>query len=327
MAALRVGNFAPLVGNVTSAVPESIIKDEAPDLDGIHEWPGECGIGSVTVLGFAKRPGVLNSENASDVAIVKVRWSGTRFRQSLGIFARRIAMIGIRTTILVLERPHNAKSHLDEGFSSSHCTGCGAPESKIGEGKCPHCGAPPAGWERRWQLAEIAESGTSAASAWIARLQEFATEQDAARVPTEAVSAPPPPTPVAEIPLKREVVYWLVSAAAAEGGVSPGERKAILRIAHRAGVSDIEADFIIKDTDPDTLPAPADANEARLWLEHATEVALSDGALSAAEKHILGRLAVALSLPGKEMNEAIRKAQSNVLMEARRELREFNQTG
>jgi uncharacterized tellurite resistance protein B-like protein len=126
-------------------------------------------------------------------------------------------------------------------------------------------------------------------------------------------------------PLRQEVVHWLAALASAEEGVSPRERKAVLRIAQKAGMSAAAVEGLLDAPGPVALPSPADAAEARLWFQRAAEVALADGVISAAEKKVLARLAAIFSLGDKEARLALRDAQSAVLAEASRELREAKQ--
>jgi tellurite resistance protein len=299
MAALRTGDADALRGHARDECVAAVASAIVAEPDGRRTWPGECGVGRVSTLGFL-------AEDAHDVALAVVRWSGTRFEQRPGGRPVRGPTIPVQTALLVLERARGATSRLDEGFSSAHCPSCGAPESRVGTGACEHCGASRA-TPSRWVLREILDGVDAGSSLWQARLRGEAKQAEAA-----------PALP----PLRREVVDWLVAAASADGEIAPRERRIAYRLARRAGVSDAEAAALVASAAAgERARGPASPAEARAWFGAATEVALADGDLTAGENRLLARLAGPAGMTEAEVRRAVRDAQARLLQEAHREIR------
>jgi hypothetical protein len=304
--AMRLADAKPLAG---VAGPDVIRAAEASfAAEGVaRRYVGECGVGAVDLLGVLADPDATR-------AVVEVRWSGTEFESAPGGMPRRNDRTGVRASIFVFERAPGAKGRIADAFSSAHCGACGAP-AEGSQTVCGYCSMPLADVSRGWTLTRIATRFEAASRLLLDRLRD-------ARTPA------PPPVPVPARPARPAVppsglVAWAARVAAADGDVDGRERAGILRLAERAQIPADRVDEIIRTAlaTTDAPPGPVSAHDARVWLDGAIVVVLSDGVVSKEEMAVLQHLGDRAGMSAADVRVAINRAKGAMYQEAKAALR------
>lgn len=304
--AMRLGDAKPLAG---VAAPEVLRSVEASfaETGGTRRYFGECGVGSVDLLG------VLADPDATRV-IVETRWSGSEFEAAAGRAPRRLEPTGVRTWIFVFERAPGARGKVADAFSSAHCGACGAPAEGT-SAVCAYCQSPLADVSRGWTLARIATRYEAATHVLLARLQapRVAPEAPAIEIPRVGVPAVAP----------AGLVAWAARAAAADGFVDGREHAGLARLAERANISGERLDEIVRTAlapggDP---PAPLSSDDARDWLGAAIGVALSDGVVTKDEMSVLERLGTRAGMSPADVRMEVNRARAAAYQDAKAALR------
>jgi rubrerythrin len=250
--------------------------DNQRKIGNVRTWLGECAVGAVETQRLIEGNAASSDADAKlDRAIVLVRWMGTQFQQALASDGHPSApsrgqRSHILQTLLVLSRAAGATTDADRGVSSAHCPHCGAPETGGAGSKCPYCGTILNDGKHGWVLHDL----VSAASP-----QGRALLDDTRTAGAASLSAP---SAVA-------MLTWMARMAGSDGTMDDSERELIEQVADRRGIPPARVDAILSaaQTGDGELPAPADPQEARQWLEALASTAWSDGRIAPQELALL----------------------------------------
>src|SRR5207247_7999278 len=134
-------------------------------------WYGARPVGSVDTLGFllAQDSG-LSTQDSFDLALLEVRWSGTRFTIDRSGQIHRHEQSAVSHLLVVLARKPGVKSDTDKAIASAHCPTCGAPESDSASGVCDFCGATLNDGSKTWALLDAAPISHPRAIAFLQQL-------------------------------------------------------------------------------------------------------------------------------------------------------------
>jgi uncharacterized membrane protein YebE (DUF533 family) len=133
----------------------------------------------------------------------------------------------------------------------------------------------------------------------------------------QPASAPPPPLPgaaVAQLPPEvLRLIRLTVSAARADGAVSPGEREAILKEARQRGVDTVVEQEFQRGTPLVQIVAGVTDAQARADLYTlAFAIVRADEGVSGAERIYLAQLASQLGLSNAETEQLEREASARI---------------
>ena len=111
--------------------------------------------------------------------------------------------------------------------------------------------------------------------------------------------------------------------AAADGDVDGKERAGIVRLAERAQIPADRTDEIIRTAlaTPDAAPWPTSAHDARVWLDAAIVVVLSDNVVTKEEMAVLQHLGDRAGMSPADVRIAINRTKAAMYQDAKAALR------
>ena len=335
-AAERAGDSGPLTRLADPELCRRVGERLAVAPGAPRTHPADCAVGSVRTLGVLAGEGL-------DRAVLEVVWDGRLARVEpgpagaggaggAGVVRRVEGERRLARTLLVLARPAGRRTSLDEAFTTTHCSTCGAHDEGGTDPACAYCRAPRTGDGSAWLLHALHERGTREAEQLS---RELATLRDVRGAPAEGGGPRGPgdrgtggvhgarsPLPAAANglatgPSAAGLLAWAVSLARADGGVDARERRALDALAARLEVPPERVPALLAADPASAAPEPRDAREARAWLHALAELALSDGSLGRGEQRLLARTAERLSLPRRDLDHALRAARTQLYLASR----------
>jgi uncharacterized tellurite resistance protein B-like protein len=325
----RLANTKPLA---KAALPQFIQQYESElrsrrDPTGTRTWYGDRAVGSVDTLGFllafSPSPGTPGegwgegfSRTPFDLALLEVRWSGTRFTIDRSGQIHRHEQSAVSHLLLVLARKPGVKSDTDKAIASAHCPTCGAPESNSASGVCDFCGATLNDGSQTWALLDAASMSHPRALAFLQRLRE---QIPSAQAEADGNGNGHPVAPAAAL-------AWMIKMTLADGQLDPGERELLESYARSNNIPENRVEQMLAAARANSLdvPMPADNNEARAHLEVMARAALADGKITKEESALLQSAGERLGLSEYDVQQLIRRTRSDLFAEARQSLRAKN---
>ena len=120
------------------------------------------------------------------------------------------------------------------------------------------------------------------------------------------------------------MLAWMVQTAAADGQVGENEKKMLIHAATGWGIPVERVESLIAAAQLGQLetPAPADADEAKVWLSAIATMSLADGKVDPTEWRILHLAGVWCGMSDYDLSALIKKTQRRLYGESRTALRE-----
>jgi predicted lipid-binding transport protein (Tim44 family)/uncharacterized tellurite resistance protein B-like protein len=286
--AWQAGDVTMLRNVATTDYCRALAEEFAPDPDGTRLIPAEAAVGSVETEGILCEPPL-------DQALVRINWSSGAEAVLANGKRQPIIRINFRVSFFLLVRKHGAQGDLDDGLSSSHCRGCGAPATASDSAVCEHCGRPLLDEDRDWLLAGVYFQDEPTVQALQSRFREIDR--------TGTSRTPPNRAPASG----RELVAWIVHVMTADDRIEDAELALLPSIAARHNVSESVLAHLVSAAQAGELDLtpPHNAEEACEWLATAVEMAMADGDISPQEKDAMYALGKRLGLGKKKMNGVI----------------------
>jgi len=248
----------------------------------------ECAVGSADVRAFQVDP------QGHDVAHVEIRWSA---RMGVGPIDERPPSLPTvpQRFIFTLTRKHGAKTNTANGMSTDRCPQCNAPLTQSAATDCEYCGTPLSTGERDWVLA-----AARSFEAWNAdddaRFRSLPPRRAAAPeakgdAPAQGADA------IMDVQERQRLLYMMAAIAAADGEVTPAERKLLKLCSERWGVSWENVEMALR-SGPQLFErlVPRGSPEAEVFLRSIVEMALVDGRIDRKERRMLESAATHLGL-------------------------------
>lgn len=266
----------------------------------VRQWIGEIGVGAVDTLG-----GIAGED--FDRVLVQITWTGTRFAQGPVPPPKRVGETAVRREVFVLARRHGAKSEPGKGISSAHCPSCGMPVTDSTSNACDACGVVLNDGSLDWVLEAIDQPNGE----WTARLRMQKLEG----LPIEGT----PILPSSRQPTAKDLLTWAIQLSLADGKIDKRERAAIDEIARRAGVGreDVATLISLARGEQLDLDSPADAEQAKAWLDTMIGIALSDGQMSNREFAWIRHVGQKCGLSDADIKLAAKREQARLYAAAR----------
>jgi hypothetical protein len=306
LTAIRMGRTDPIRKSATEACCQRVLK---PLSDGLYYRNAD--VDSVRTRGFI--PG-----KETDSALVEVRWNASVARRGEPANTAPLREVVTRS-LVVLERKHDAKSEIANGFGSAHCPHCGAPETISPDPGCAYCGAMMNDGAVSWALSDLMPMSSNEAIRLLATAREqdkdlnaFAYGRRATETPFASVQPQPAQkTFAAQALCRAELLAWTIMTARADGNISQSEREFIMLLALRCGVPLERIEMLWR---AETLEAssPRDRGEAMAWLQELARLSLVDGQLSEKETASLVLLAQRAGLNEPEARVTISRMRSQL---------------
>ena len=338
------------------AVPEfcEAFAKQLPAAGGERTFTGDCAVGSVWLKGVA-------AGDPLDRAIVQIDWSGAHFKAKPGELPAAIDISSLHQTLFVLGRRHGVKTDPGRGMSSSHCPGCGAPESDSAASACEFCGAVLNDGSLDWALLDVQPAGMGAAEQMLANwgaktaggdeVNEKGSGADfsgatlgrdestrgkidsrppgvAAPQAVASGGSPQTPPPLAA-PRDLDLMAWAATIAVSDGTLADGERAMLEETARSHGVPPATLDKLLQAAQGGTLnlPLPSSREEAQTWLAVLCNLALEDGEVATSEYNLLCRLGQTLNLSSYDIRQYLIKRKTQLYQAARSELQRQGTNG
>jgi hypothetical protein len=281
-------------------------------LDGSRRYVGDCAVGSVDVRGVLSKP-------PRDAVLVEIRWSGTEFVAERGQPPKRSKRGLAVRQLFVFGRNSGVVTDVGSSVSSSHCPGCGAPESDLTSNACQFCGEVLNDGSHDWVLDQILAMNSPEAQQWLRQL--------AAETVVEAQVIGPATGPVSsqadEPPRGKELLIWMVKMALADQQLDDRERKLLVRMAENQQVPLDELNALVLSAEQGTLEAPTPANreQGREWLVAMADMSVRDGKVQAAEYQMLRQVGAKLNWTDYDIKRLLRERHTRMYQAARQDLR------
>jgi tellurite resistance protein len=200
---------------------------------------------------------------------VVVRWSGIPCEGDPRRSNRAVGGKSIRTQVFELMRRQGVKSRADSTFSSASCPSCGAPIAASSEAACGFCGTSLTDGRFDWVLDAVGPWSPRAA---FAPAQPAGVAQRARRAARGELS-----------------LATLARIAAADGQIDDDERKLLMDVGARRGLSPEQVQTVMNtaQTDDGEVPVPGNPREAGDYLREMVAASLADGNISGQEQRLL----------------------------------------
>lgn len=285
--AWQAGDVTMLRNVATADYCQALAEELAPDPDGTRRIPAEVTVGAVQTEGIL-------CESPLDKVLVRINWSSSAECLFPDGARRPIIHMGFRVSFFLLTRKHGAQGSLDDGLSSSHCRGCGAPTTASNSAVCEHCGRPLVDEDQDWLLAGVYFEDEPLVAALLARFREIGKRTG----PSSG----------------RELVAWMVQVMAADDRIEDEERALLGAVAAKHGVTESELEPLVAAARADKLELelPHNSRTARDWLAAMAEMALADGELSDEERKVMETLGRRLGLGKKKITGIISGARQRL---------------
>jgi uncharacterized tellurite resistance protein B-like protein len=315
----RLANAKPLA---KAALPQFIQQYESElrsqrDPNGTRTWYGDRGVGSVDTVGFLlTQDSELSTQDSFNLALLEVRWSGTRFTIDRGGQIHRHEQSAVSHLLLVLARKPDGKSDTDKAIASAHCPTCGAPESNSASGVCDFCGATLNDGSQTWALLDAAPMSHPRAFTFLQQLRQ--------QVPTAQAQADGNGNGHAVAPAA--ALAWMIKMTLADGQLDSGEREILESYARSNDIPPDRLEQMLAAAHANSLdvPMPADNLEARAHLEVMARAALADGKITKEEAALLQSAGERLGLSEYDVQQLLKRTRSELFAQARRNLRAKN---
>ena len=280
--------------------------------DGSRHYTGDCAVGSVDVRGVLRKP-------PRDAVLVEIRWSGTEFVAERGQPPKRTKRgLAIRQ-LFVFGRNSGVVTDVGSSVSSSHCPGCGAPESDLTSNACQFCGEVLNDGSHDWVLDQILALNSPEAQQWLRQL----TAETVVEAQVIGQATGPVASRTDGPPRGRELLIWIVKMALADQQLDDRERKLLVRMAQNQQVPLDELNALVLSAEQGTLEAPTPANgeQGREWLVAMADMSVRDGKVQAAEYQMLRQVGAKLNWTDYNIKRLLRERHTRMYQAARQDLR------
>ena len=302
IAAMQSGKVDPLRMMAREECCAALEEELRPDGRGVRLVPTEAAVGAVdTVAIFVEEP--------VDRALLEVRWS-CGLHELLPDGSRRPhAAASFRCSFFVLSRAHGSSSDVDATLSSAHCPSCGAPAMASAASACEYCGAVLNQGDRDWVLDAVLPRHDPLIAKLFGRLQQEAPARPQGGSPSGG----------------RELAAWMVYMMLADGQIDAKEEQLLHAFAGHHGIGKGELEGLIAAMRASRLEVnlPADAAQARAWLEIMAEMALADGFIADEEQEAMLVLGQRLDLSRYDVTHIIAQTRRRLYQAEKDRVREL----
>lgn len=311
----RLGQIAPLA---KMASPEFCEQYETrfKASQGERRYTGDCAVGSVDARGVFRGDG-------RDTALVEIRWSGSQFTTQPHGPPKRSGQSTAAKHLFVFARNSGVQSDVGHTICSSHCPGCGAPESTITSHACEFCGEVLNDGSHDWVLVDILTMYSPAAQELLGQ----ARAQTAAPVEATAIPLAESIADDQETPHGTDLLVWAVKTALADNQLDARERAVLEQVARNRHVPRQHLEMLIEAAEQGQLDAPEPVNpeQARRWLTAMVDVSLSDGVVHRDEYKLLCQAGGRLGMSDYDVKHLLRQRRTHLYQSARQRLRDAQQ--
>jgi tellurite resistance protein/uncharacterized Zn finger protein (UPF0148 family) len=277
---------------------EAHAGDFRPLDDGRHAFSADAAVGSVELSAIE----LSDDSEGLDRIHVHVKWSGHDEKLKVpSLIKPAYESSRFKSQDFVLVRRADVKTSSANTLTSSHCPGCGAPQTVNTNGACEYCGAVQNDGSCDWVLEEI--------QPYFA----FAGRSLPSVSKTSAVS------PVLSTKLSSKDNELLLQCAVAvmmsDGVIDPKEEKVLQQMAGHRGISESRLKQLVSDVQLNgsvTAPAAGNGQENREFLRALITMCLADGNVSSGEKSLIKSLVAHMQYRDADIDQMIKKERARL---------------
>ena len=277
---------------------ESNADDFKPLEDGRHAFTADAAVGSVELSGIE----LSDDSEGLDRIHVHVKWSGHDEKLEVPSLIRpAYERSRFKSQDFVLVRRADVQTSSANTLTSSHCPGCGAPQTVNTNGACEYCGAVQNDGSSDWVLEKIQPYFAFAAKS------------------KPSVSKTSAATPVLSTKLSSKDNELLLQCAVAvmmsDGVIDPKEEKALQQMARHRGISDSRLKQLVSDVQINgsvTAPEAGNGQENREFLKALITMCLADGNVSSGEKALIKSLVTHMQYTEADIDQMIKKERNRL---------------
>ena len=274
-----------------------------PLQNGEHEFYADAAIGTTEIVEVI----LGNDKDSMDTIRIKVKWAGHKEGAIVPSFIPPdFRASHIFTQDYILERKSNVLTSTKNTLTSTHCAGCGSPESIDSSGNCAYCGIALNDGSIAWVLTKIQA---------FAGYPQFASQYEAFQhAPRFAEDVPV---------LSKFDNESIVSCAAAimlsDGIIDDKEHRLLEKMALSKGISPQKLSMIIKTVQEKGLyiPHPKTTEAAKEFLKCLIRMCLADGKIKPSEQTMLKKLVSKMGYSDIDINMMIKKERSKLYSTAK----------
>lgn len=299
--------------------PDYLAENEklfSPLEDGTHAFYADAAVGAVDLSSVA----VSGEPGGMDRAHVKIRWSGHPEQEKIpSLMAPRYERSRIFQHSFILVRKTDTRSSDKNVLSSTHCPGCGAPETPTTAGECEYCGLRQNDGGADWVLRSIKPFVEDYQA--ICRKVEQVVEggrEEAAGMDHERSGIP-----VFTPEINRALLVCAISVMNADGTIDEKERAWLEKMGRRRNVPKNELDELVNAVrSGEVKPVlPDDLDQGRHFFNSMIQVCLVDGKVTNDERRLLKRLVSKLGYTEVDIGYMINRERARLYREARMQLK------
>ena len=247
-----------------------------------------------------------------DRITVLVRWSATKAKGDRKK-PKLLGMQQIYSHVLVLKRRKGTTSSVDHAFSSSNCTGCGAPIDVGGEKSCGFCGSALNDGTGDWVLEDVGPHNM---------IKDFLREDSADQTVEEQGG-------VERLEADRflnepELLTALSRILTVDGELHEKERQHICDLAESRGVPKdrLKAIFATATSKDIPITVPKDRAQANVFMDHLLRAALIDGKVTRAEHQLLLKASQQIGWSPADLKMGLARVRKELFQQAKTIIRE-----
>jgi len=291
---------------ISKLANDKYVKEHKADYtalpNGKHEFFADAAVGSVEVVE------IITAENKSlmDSVRVKVKWAGHKVQAKIpSLISPDFGASHIYTQEYILERKESVLSSVKNILTSTHCPGCGSPESLDSSGHCSYCGIALNDGSWDWVLTEIKT---------FAGYPQHESQY-------QAFQQAPPFTsgPVLSKYDNESVISCAVAVMLSDGEIDSKEHTLLEQLSQSKGITSQKLAMIIKTVQEKGLhiPKPESKEASQEFLRCMVLMCLADGKVTPAEKVMIKNLASKMGYTDIDINLMIKRERNTLYSNAK----------
>ena len=273
-----------------------------PLQNGKHEFYADAAVGTIEIAEVN-----LGNGEDMDTIRVKVKWAGHKENATVPSFiSPDFRASHIFTQDYILNRKSTALTSAKNTLTSTHCPGCGSPESIDSSGNCAYCGIALNNGSLDWVLTKI-----QAFTGFPQFVSQYESFQHSA-VFTEDVPA------LSKFD-NESIVSCAVAIMLSDGVIDEKEQALLEKMAFSKGISSQKLAMIIKTVQEKGLhiPNPETTEAAQEFLKCMIRMCLADGKVTSSEQIMLKQLVAKMGYTDIDINMMIKKERTRLYSKAK----------
>lgn len=284
-------------------------SDFTPLQNGKHKFYADAAIGSVEVAGIE----LAGANEELDKVHVRVKWSGHQETYEIpSLIKPDWDKSRLKSQDFILVRHKDVTTSKENTLTSSHCPGCGAPQTINTNGACEYCNLAQNDGSSDWVLQDIKPFFTFSANA------QMIPPPVAGREPTNIMKSKLSPSD------NEHLLQCVIAVMMADGIIDPKEEKALQKMAKNRNITQARLNQLISNVQLNgtvTAPESGNGSENKEFVQALIKMCLADGNVSASEKTLIKALTAHMSYTDVDIDMMIKKERAELYQQAKQALK------